>query len=109
MLLSAVRFISENACTSLTTDRKLERSYWLLVMASKLKFASEGRRFLRHLSTAVTMLEEASHGTATPMLHTEVVLWTSSRTLLGALIALHVDVARAFFAWRQFLAHTIPQ
>ena len=58
------------------------------------------------------MLEEASHGTATVMLHAEVVLMASLRTqlcVLGALIALHVDVAGAFFARRQVLAHTIPQ
>ena len=57
------------------------------------------------------MLEEASHGTATVMLHAEVVLMASLRTqlcVLGALIALHVDVAGALLAWRQLLAHAIP-
>ena len=42
VLLSAVRFISENACTGLPANRKLERPDWLLVLAGELWFASEG-------------------------------------------------------------------
>ena len=107
VFLHAVRFISENACTGLPADQELEWPDRFLELAGGLSLASEGRRVLRHLSTAVPMLEEAGHGTATPMLHAEVVQWTSPRTLLGAQIALHVDVAGV--AWRQLLAHTIPQ
>lgn len=42
VLLSAVRFISENACTGLPANRKLKRPDWFLLRAGELWFASEG-------------------------------------------------------------------